>query len=84
MKISLKCILTSLTICLCLACSPYRGHTGVTTKGMKGNKLPSQELRENYKKLNRKAQRAYRKEQRKAHKRLGTKEERNSTKFSSD
>jgi hypothetical protein len=77
-------ILLLLAVACCFACSPYRGFSGVTTKGMKRNKLPSQELRQNYEKMNRKARKAYRKEQKRAHKRLGTKEDRNSTRFSSD
>ena len=66
------------------ACNPYRGFSGVDKKGMKKNKLPSQALRDDYAKMNKKAQKAYKKEQKKAHKRLGTKKDRNSTKFSSD
>tara|TARA_R100001015_G_C4595934_1_gene151130 strand:+ start:495 stop:749 length:255 start_codon:yes stop_codon:yes gene_type:complete len=67
-----------------LGCNPYPGFSGVSRKGMKKGKLPSQELRQNYDKVNRKAQRAYKRQQRKTKKRLGTKENRNSTKFSSD
>lgn len=67
-----------------ISCSPYRGFSGVTDKGMKRNKLPSQELREDYEKMNRKARRAYKRQKRKTKKRLGTNEGRNSTRFSSD
>lgn len=61
--------------CLCLlACNPYRGFRGVDKKGMKRGKLPSQELKGDYDKLNKKAQRKYRREMKKNHKRLGTPE----------
>lgn len=56
------------------ACNPYRGFKGVDKKGMKKNKLPSQELRQDYEKMNKRARRAYKKETKQRKKRLGTKE----------
>ncbi len=56
------------------ACNPYRGFHGVDKKGMKKNKLPSQEIKEDYDKMSKKAKRAYKKEVKRRKKRLGTKE----------
>ena len=62
-------------ICICLiACSPYRGFRGVDKKGMKRGTLPSQQLKGDYEKLNKRAQRKYRREMKKNYKRLGTPE----------
>jgi len=61
---------------LCTNCgNPYKGFSGVSKKGMKKNKLPSQQLKEDYDKVAKKMQKAYKKEQKKTSKRLGTKEE---------
>lgn len=63
-----------LLITFLLACNPYKGFHGVDKKGMKKNKLPSQELRKDVERQNRKARKAYKKEQKRLKKRLGTKE----------
>lgn len=72
-------LISLLTIVLLLSASackkhPYHGFKGLDKKGMKRNKLPSQELKENYKKLNKKAERAFKKQRRKAKKELGTRQ----------
>ena len=54
--------------------NPYKGFSGIEKKGMKRNKTPSQELREDYDKLNKRAARALKKKAKKDKKRLGTDE----------
>jgi|GEM_PF-1595740 len=56
------------------SCNPYKGFKGVDKKGMKKNKPPSQELREDYEKMNKRSSKAYKKEQKRRKKRLGTNE----------
>ena len=72
MRINL--IVTLLILIVAASCNPYKGFRGVDKKGMKKNKPPSQELREDYEKMNKKSSRAYKREARKRKKRLGTKE----------
>ena len=58
---------------LLFACgNPYKGFKGVETKGMKKKKPPSQQLKDDYDKASRKMVRAYKKEQKKTKKRLGS------------
>ncbi|MBD98737.1 MAG: hypothetical protein CMO34_02755 [Verrucomicrobia bacterium] len=58
---------------LLFGCSnPYKGFKGVETKGMKKKKLPSQQLRDDYDKASKKMVRAYKKEQKKTKRRLGS------------
>jgi len=61
-----------LSVLLLSACGPYRGFTGVNDKGMKKNEMPSERVRKDYKKSERKMQRQYNREMRKRAKRLGT------------
>ncbi len=67
-------IVFTLTLLLfCFACNPYKGSKGVNPKGMKVNKAPSQELKEDYKKASKKMQRKYKRSMKKRLKRMGTK-----------
>ena len=75
MKINKYIFISLLAAFFLLGCNPYKGSIGVDKKGMKKNKLPSQELRQDYDKMNRRARKAYKKEQKKRKKRLGTKED---------
>jgi len=54
------------------SCGPYRGFKGVNDKGMKNNEMPSERVRDDYKKSEKKMQRQYNREMRKRAKRLGT------------
>ena len=69
MKIKLLLIFLGLAFS---SCGPYRGFTGVTDKGMKTSITPSQELRDDYKKMNKKMKRSYKREMKQRAKRLGT------------
>lgn len=60
------------TILLFLSCGPYRGFKGVNDKGMKNNEMPSERVRDDYRKKEKKMQRQYNTEMRKRAKRLGT------------
>lgn len=58
---------------LLAACgNPYKGFSGIEKKGMKKNKPPSQQLRDDYDKAGKKMKRAYKKEQKRVKKRLGS------------
>ena len=61
-----------ITALLLSACGPYRGFKGVNDKGMKNNEMPSERVRKDYKKSEKKMQRQYNREMRKRAKRLGT------------
>lgn len=57
------------------SCNPYKGFSGVNPKGMKKNKLPSTELREDYDKGQKRMQKKYQKEMKRRNKDMGTKPE---------
>lgn len=71
MKIK-KLIFFVATLFLFSSCGPYRGFKGVNDKGMKNNEMPSERVRKDYKKSEKKMQRQYNREMRKRAKRLGT------------
>ena len=54
-----------------ISCNPYKGFKGVSKKGMKVNKTPSQELRDGYDATSKKKGRKYKKEMKHRKKRLG-------------
>ena len=72
MKIKIP-IFTLLLFFVC-ACNPYKGFKGVNPKGMKKNKLPSTELREDHKASEKKMLRKYRRELKKRKNKMGSKE----------
>jgi hypothetical protein len=72
MKISFSLLIICLVLFSCR--NPYKGFDGVTDKGMKSNTLPSQEIRDGYKKSEKKMNRAYKREMKRRSRRLGTKE----------
>jgi len=53
------------------ACNPYKGFSGVNSKGMKVNKAPSQKLDEDYKKQEKKMKRRYERETKKRERQRG-------------
>lgn len=67
--------LSLLLLLFCLACNPYKGSKGLNPKGMKANKAPSQELKEDYKKATKRMNRKYKRSMKKRLKRMGTKPE---------
>jgi len=54
------------------ACGPYRGFKGVNPKGMKNSTTPSQEIRDDYKKQEKKSSRAYKREMKRREKKYRT------------
>lgn len=54
------------------ACNPYKGFTGVTPKGMKKSTLPSQEVRNDYKRSEKKMKRQYKREMKRRTKKMGS------------
>ena len=68
----LECRILFILIIVFAGCNPYKGFTGVNPKGMKKNKLPSTELREDYDKKQKKMSRKYQKEMKKRTKEMGT------------
>lgn len=70
MKIK-KIALIAISI-LMIACNPYKGFKGVDKKGMKTNKTPSQEIRDDYDKAGKQMKRRYKREMKRKRKKMGT------------
>jgi hypothetical protein len=69
-----KVIPVLLLIMLFSCGNPYKGFHGVDDKGMKTNKPPSVEIREDYDKQSKKMKRQYKREMKRRKRRLGSKE----------
>jgi hypothetical protein len=69
-----KSSLIVLLVVLLFGCNPYPGFKGVNRKGMSKNSVPSQELKEDYKKKNKRMQKRFDREMKRRKKKMGSQE----------